>query len=226
MNLVKNGTVLLAALSVLAMTSCGPKEQTIDLAKAQEWLKDADVEKAKKTTIDTQNYKWDFKTEGEGMTPDKGKTTYGFVQYMVGGYIDQSLFMSDEIDKLADVTGNYDHISDDEKDTPITEHYEFFFEADDLDDDEPNTKFVLSDGKLHYIFDYDEPTGFGEGTQEITTIMDYVINKNGFVNTVIITAKEQKVEGSLTTGLPHPVKVKGSFSGTITRTMTYKDLNK
>lgn len=76
MNLAKKGTVLLAALSVFAMTSCGPKEQKLDYDAAKEWVSKNYTNKEDRKVTHTQ-IDWDYsKTIGEDDETTKTGRSY------------------------------------------------------------------------------------------------------------------------------------------------------
>lgn len=76
MNLAKKGTVLLTALSVFALASCGAKEEKLDYNAAKEWVTKNYTSKEVKEVKQTKVH-WDYsKTVGEDETATKVAKQY------------------------------------------------------------------------------------------------------------------------------------------------------
>ena len=234
MNLAKNGAVLLAALSVFAMTSCGSKTKTMTLADGMEWLKDVKEADGDAKIIKAETYKWDLSVTGKGMLPtgdpkeDPTEFIPGGAQYLVAylisedgsDYKPEQLIIKDELQPLKS------SFEDDSKQGRKASSDEMAFATAEtfagivLMRDCYGHKIYTQNNMLYVTFNRVEEIDTSEGEILLDFKQEVAIKKDGFVDHYSVTTNKLALKMS---NPKQGIDIDGTLSGRIDVTFSYKE---
>lgn len=228
MNLAKKGTVLLTALSVFALTSCGGGgAKTLTQEEARDFLKDAKKteEVRGKYKVKDEVFSWDCKVTGTGMTPgEEGYGTFGAAQFLVGFLANRELL--DDQTKIPEWLEHFKNLKD-EYTSVIHANTELGLSAtvsyvdqegfDDITEwqDCENYNYTLEQNLLHISFDRTEKQKIFGKEVEIKFVQEIAVDKDGFVK--YWGAKMDNVAIDLEIKITQDpfIKANGTLTGTV-----------